>query len=374
MLLQAAAGGARSEAERLLHEILRSAGITGGRPTTASAATASTSASPGRKLALEVDGFAFHSGVDEFQIDRDAPERHRPAGVAGAALHLAGPDRVPAAGRRGHSGRDFGALIDPSARRSAPDSRRRCVQNSHLCLDRRQIHLYSQVIVMALTGRWTAVTAQLTQTEIEPVARQEAASVADGADRADGAVRDAAAGVGVQPMGLARRGAGAVLDRPDPALHPAAGAGPAVRAGRPEPARRGDGAAGERQVLPLLHLHLHPVPVRQRDLRRVPVHRVRPELAGLRRRPRLAGQDRPRAVGRRARRGRHQHRTRDGPQEGRTGALAGARSRWRRPATATSTSSTTAATTSASPPRRIPRRPASARRSGSSCRAACGAA
>ncbi len=48
---------------------------------------------------------------------------------------------------------------------------------------------------------------------------------------------------------------------------------------RAEPARRGDGAAGERQVLPLLHLHLHPVPVRQRDLRRVPVHRVEPELA-----------------------------------------------------------------------------------------------
>ena len=144
-----------------------------------------------------------------------------------------------------------------------------------------------------------------------------------------------------------------VLDRPDPALRPAAGAGPAVRARRPEPARRGDGAAGERQVLPLLHLHLHPVPVRQRDLRRVPVHRVGPELAGLRRR-RWAG--RPRSAlalsvgvlgG-----DRHQHRARDGPQEGLAGALAVARSPWRRPATATSTSSTTAATTSASPRRR----------------------
>ena len=28
------------------------------------------------------------------------------------------------------------------------------------------------------------------------------------------------------------------------------------------PARRGDGAVGERQVLPLLHVQLHPVPVR----------------------------------------------------------------------------------------------------------------
>ena len=128
--------------------------------------------------------------------------------------------------------------------------------------------------------------------------------------------------LGVQPVRLARRGAGAVLDRADPALHPAAGAGPALRPRRPEPARRGDGAAGERQVLPLLHLHLHPVPVRQRDLRRVPVHRVGPELAGLRRRAGLAGQDRPGAVGRRARRRRHQHRPRDGPQEGLAGALA----------------------------------------------------
>ena len=50
------------------------------------------------------------------------------------------------------------------------------------------------------------------------------------------------------------RVAGILLDRPDPALRPAADAGPALRAGRAEPARRGDGAAGERQVLPLLHL------------------------------------------------------------------------------------------------------------------------
>ena len=49
------------------------------------------------------------------------------------------------------------------------------------------------------------------------------------------------------------------------------------------------------------------------------------------------------------------------------------RSRWRRRSTATSTSSTTGAITSASRLRRIPRRPVSARRSGSSCRAACGA-
>ena len=39
---------------------------------------------------------------------------------------------------------------------------------------------------------------------------------------------DAAAGVGVQPVGLARRGAGAVLDRADPAVRRAARTGPAV--------------------------------------------------------------------------------------------------------------------------------------------------
>src|SRR4051812_24920946 len=42
------------------------------------------------------------------------------------------------------------------------------LQTSFLCLDRRQIHLYSQANkVMALTGRWTVVTAQMTQIEIE---------------------------------------------------------------------------------------------------------------------------------------------------------------------------------------------------------------
>ena len=42
---------------------------------------------------------------------------------------------------------------------------------------------------------------------------------------------------------------------------------------------------------------------------------------GLRRRPELGGQDRAGAVGRRARRHRHQHRPRDGSQEGVAGAL-----------------------------------------------------
>ena len=140
-----------------------------------------------------------------------------------------------------------------------------------------------------MTSHWTSA-AHASSTQWRDKKRLP---VADGPDRADGAVRDAAGRLGAEPARLAHRRAGAVLDRPDPALRPAAGAGPALRPGRAEPARRGDGAAGERQVLPVLHLRLHPVPVRQRDLRRLPVHRVRPELARLRRR---AGLGRPRSV------------------------------------------------------------------------------
>ena len=155
------------------------------------------------------------------------------------------------------------------------------------------------------------------------VARQEALPVADGPDRAHRGAGDAADRLGAQPVRLARGRAGAVLDRPDPGVHRAAAARLAVRARRGEPARRGDGAAGERQVLPLLHLQLHPVPVRDRRPGRLPVHRVRPELARVRRLAGLAGQDRPGAVGRHDGRRRHQHRARTGPQEGLARALAG---------------------------------------------------
>ena len=165
-----------------------------------------------------------------------------------------------------------------------------------------------------------------------------------------------------------------VLDRPDPAVHRAAGAGPAVRRRRPESARRSHGVAGERQVLPLLHVRVHPVPVPERGPGRLPVHRVEPELAGLRRGARAG---RPRSVWRcrsePSAASASTPRTRWGTRRSRWSAGC-PRSRWRRPATATSTSSTTAATTSGSRHRKTPRRPASARRSGSSCRAACSAA
>ena len=70
MLLQAAGGGARSEAERLLHQILRSANITGWKANYRVGGYRVDVGFPAAKLALEVDGFAFHSGVDEFQVDR----------------------------------------------------------------------------------------------------------------------------------------------------------------------------------------------------------------------------------------------------------------------------------------------------------------
>ena len=96
------------------------------------------------------------------------------------------------------------------------------------------------------------------------MAGPEAWSVADGTDRPDAAAGRAADRLGDEPARLADRVPGVVLDRPDSAVRRAARAGSAIRRRRPESARRGDEVAGERQVLPLLHLRLHPVPVPQR--------------------------------------------------------------------------------------------------------------
>lgn len=70
-LLQAAGDGARSEAERLFLKLLRDARITGwqanyrlGRYTVDAAFVAT-------KIAIEVDGWAFHSAPADFQVDRE---------------------------------------------------------------------------------------------------------------------------------------------------------------------------------------------------------------------------------------------------------------------------------------------------------------
>lgn len=69
-LLQAADHGARSEAERLLHKLLRDADITGWKANYRVGSYRVDVGFPGPKVAIEVDGFAFHSGAEEFQIDR----------------------------------------------------------------------------------------------------------------------------------------------------------------------------------------------------------------------------------------------------------------------------------------------------------------
>jgi very-short-patch-repair endonuclease len=68
--LQAAADGARSEAERLLVRLLREADLTGWRTNHLVAGYRVDVAFTGPKVAIEVDGFAFHTDSDVFQRDR----------------------------------------------------------------------------------------------------------------------------------------------------------------------------------------------------------------------------------------------------------------------------------------------------------------
>jgi very-short-patch-repair endonuclease len=69
-LLQAASDGARSEAERLLVKLLREAGITGWRTNYPVGGYKVDVAFPGVKVAIETDGWAFHSDQEDFQQDR----------------------------------------------------------------------------------------------------------------------------------------------------------------------------------------------------------------------------------------------------------------------------------------------------------------
>ncbi len=66
----AAADGARSQAERLLVELLRNAGITGWRTNYPVGGYKVDVAFPGPKVAIEVDGWAFHTDTEVFQQDR----------------------------------------------------------------------------------------------------------------------------------------------------------------------------------------------------------------------------------------------------------------------------------------------------------------
>ena len=69
-LLQVASDGARSEAERLLVKLLTEAGITGWRTNYPVGDYVVDVAFPAQKVAIEVDGWAFHSDHEDFHKDR----------------------------------------------------------------------------------------------------------------------------------------------------------------------------------------------------------------------------------------------------------------------------------------------------------------
>jgi very-short-patch-repair endonuclease len=69
-LLQAADDGARSEAERLLIRLMTAAGIRGWKANYQVAGYEVDFAFVGPKVAIEVDGLAYHSDAEDFQKDR----------------------------------------------------------------------------------------------------------------------------------------------------------------------------------------------------------------------------------------------------------------------------------------------------------------
>lgn len=69
-LLRAASNGARSEAERLFARMLDQAGITGWKANHGVAGYDVDFAFIGPKVAIEIDGLAFHSDADDFHRDR----------------------------------------------------------------------------------------------------------------------------------------------------------------------------------------------------------------------------------------------------------------------------------------------------------------
>ena len=69
-LLEAAAGGARSEAERLAIRLLRADGIDGWRVNVSVGPYVIDIAFPRHRVAIEIDGWAFHNDHQAFQSDR----------------------------------------------------------------------------------------------------------------------------------------------------------------------------------------------------------------------------------------------------------------------------------------------------------------
>lgn len=79
-LLHAAQDGARSQAERLLLKLLRAAGLTGWKTNYPVAGYKVDVAFVEARVAIEVDGWAFHTDSEVFQIDR---ERQNAIALAG---------------------------------------------------------------------------------------------------------------------------------------------------------------------------------------------------------------------------------------------------------------------------------------------------
>jgi len=74
-LLKAAAGGARSEAERLMVQLLEQARITGWYANFPVGNYVIDIAFPHQRIAIEIDGWAFHSDQEAFQRDRARQNR-----------------------------------------------------------------------------------------------------------------------------------------------------------------------------------------------------------------------------------------------------------------------------------------------------------
>ncbi|HET7664962.1 MAG TPA: DUF559 domain-containing protein [Mycobacterium sp.] len=70
-LLLAASDGARSDAERLLVKLLRENGITGWKTNYPVGGYKVDVGFPAQKVAIEADGWAFHSSQEDFQKDRE---------------------------------------------------------------------------------------------------------------------------------------------------------------------------------------------------------------------------------------------------------------------------------------------------------------
>jgi hypothetical protein len=91
-LLPSLADGAAAESERLLHKLLRQAGITGWIANLPFAIDGQgfviDVAFPEIKLAIEVDGYRYHSEATRFQADRTRQNALIRARLGGPAVHL----------------------------------------------------------------------------------------------------------------------------------------------------------------------------------------------------------------------------------------------------------------------------------------------